>query len=247
MLRRYTKLTPYGLPLVSAHERSGEPLTRDTWRALLGKKERFPDLHDFFAAELERLGTAAFVREYAPQLVPGAAGALVHAVIHFGWAVDAGNACMIAEGACERVNSTARAQPSAAAQITFLWARKRPQQASVAAGAAYMAYTFVDIQPERLVRDVHSEVDPCASLQHILRQREAGGVRDTIDAIKADLKYSQQAGFHPELIEAGFQWDVAKVRCASSAYGIPGCHRCVACAQIEPGAPGHRRRTPALP
>ena len=49
--------------------------------------------------EQERLGTDDMLLEYAPLVMPGVVGALMHAVIHLGWGIDAGHRFMIAEGA----------------------------------------------------------------------------------------------------------------------------------------------------
>ena len=50
--------------------------------------------------ELEIRGgdTNRLIADYAPAIVPGMAGALTHAIIHLGWAIDAASPWMITEG-----------------------------------------------------------------------------------------------------------------------------------------------------
>jgi hypothetical protein len=86
-------------PLLPAERPSGKEVRADSLNELLGRKQRFKDLHDFFANEVRREGIKAVVQRYAPIVAPGAAGGLTHGIIHLGWAVDANNPDMIAEGA----------------------------------------------------------------------------------------------------------------------------------------------------
>jgi hypothetical protein len=94
---RYTQVAQ-GRPLPLAEKPSGKGVTADSLHDLLGKKQRFEDLRIFFANEVKSVGMNTVVRQYAALVAPGAAGALAHGVIHLGWAVDAQNADMIAEG-----------------------------------------------------------------------------------------------------------------------------------------------------
>lgn len=75
-----------------------------------------------------------------------------------------------------------------------------------------MAYTFVDVHPERFTTRAHPDAAPMDTL---LRVADAfhGGARDDIHAIMDDPEYGTAAHttFHPELVPAGFQWKLAKV------------------------------------
>jgi hypothetical protein len=85
----YTHEVPYGWHLEPAHKRSDETLTEETYKQFLGKKEKYPELLDFFDQEEHKLGPRKLVEKYGPQLVPGVAAALTHGIIHAGWALDA--------------------------------------------------------------------------------------------------------------------------------------------------------------
>lgn len=151
----------------------GEPVTRSTWRELVGKKERFGALCAFFEAEAARLGGAReAVRAYGPELLRGMAGALTHTVIHLGWALDAGSAPMTIEG------------------------------------LAYSAYGALPIRPERFTARAHADGTVVASLLRAARTWSEGGGAAWAARVKADPKYSREAGFHPERI-GGFSRTVA--------------------------------------
>jgi hypothetical protein len=79
-----------------------------------------------------------------------------------------------------------------------------------------MVYTFVSVHPERFTRSAEPHTHPIKSLIWLLAQREKESVRAEITAIKQANKYSKESRFHKELIPAGFQWNVAKVRLKSS-------------------------------
>jgi hypothetical protein len=98
MFGRYTTLIPNG-PLLPAERPSGEEVKAESLDELLGQKQRFTDLHSFFSDEVRREGIKTVVQRYAPMIAPGAAGGLMHGIIHLGWAVDANNPDMVAEGA----------------------------------------------------------------------------------------------------------------------------------------------------
>ena len=51
----------------------------------------------FFTSEAKRLGRKSLLEKYLPTLLPGWAGAITHATIHLGWALDIGNEYMIIE------------------------------------------------------------------------------------------------------------------------------------------------------
>lgn len=79
------------------------------------------------------------------------------------------------------------------------------------AGLAYMAYTFVSVHPERFQYSALYESLPVDSLIEAARSYEDKNVSKSILDIKTLPKYSLEAGWHPELYEAGFQWHLSKV------------------------------------
>ncbi|MEU1297673.1 HAD-IA family hydrolase [Streptomyces sp. NPDC005840] len=93
----YIALTPYGCRVEPAREPE-RVIDEDNWLELLGRRTDFAAYVAFFDAEERRLGTAGMVRRYVPRLLAGWAGALQHATIHLGWALDAGNRRMAVEG-----------------------------------------------------------------------------------------------------------------------------------------------------
>ncbi|MET7289573.1 questin oxidase family protein [Streptomyces sp. NPDC005573] len=93
----YVSLTPYGFPVEQARP-ARHTIDEDNWTELLGKRVDFAAYCDFFDRREEALGLPEVLRRYVPQLLPGWAGALQHATIHLGWALDAGSRWMAIEG-----------------------------------------------------------------------------------------------------------------------------------------------------
>eukprot|EP00465_Bigelowiella_longifila_P009157 CAMPEP_0185254096 /NCGR_PEP_ID=MMETSP1359-20130426/2731_1 /TAXON_ID=552665 /ORGANISM="Bigelowiella longifila, Strain CCMP242" /LENGTH=314 /DNA_ID=CAMNT_0027836727 /DNA_START=357 /DNA_END=1301 /DNA_ORIENTATION=- len=58
----------------------------------------FPDFMQFFGQEEKRLGMNILLQTYGPVVMQGSSGALLHGVIHLGWAIDACHRAMIIEG-----------------------------------------------------------------------------------------------------------------------------------------------------
>ncbi|MBY8861814.1 questin oxidase family protein [Nocardia sp. CA2R105] len=94
--KNYAQLTAYGFPLEPARSSPGVIYTGN-WQEFLGQRVHFAAYCGFFDAEIARLGTAAAVAHYAPELLRGWIGAFTHAAIHLGWAVHAEHPGMIAE------------------------------------------------------------------------------------------------------------------------------------------------------
>ncbi|MFJ8002086.1 HAD-IA family hydrolase [Streptomyces sp. NPDC096310] len=93
----YIALTPYGCRVEPA--RSPQRLIDDSnWLELLGRREDFAAYCAFFDRRERELGMTGLLRSYVPRLLAGWAGALQHATIHLGWALDAGNRRMAIEG-----------------------------------------------------------------------------------------------------------------------------------------------------
>ncbi|MFJ2178458.1 HAD-IA family hydrolase [Streptomyces sp. NPDC087851] len=93
----YIALTPYGCRVEPA--RPPQRLIDDgNWLEHLGRREDFAAYCAFFDRRERELGMAGLLRQYVPRLLAGWAGALQHATIHLGWALDAGNRRMAIEG-----------------------------------------------------------------------------------------------------------------------------------------------------
>lgn len=96
----YTSLTPYNLPLhkISNEWDNVEPATHEQWNHWRGKKIHWQKQVTLLNKELQEKynnNTNSLVKEYAPPLLSGAAGALTHGIIHLGWAIDAESPWMI--------------------------------------------------------------------------------------------------------------------------------------------------------
>ena len=178
---QYTTLTPYGLklePAESLQPSDRAPLTEESWRLISGRKAPgdFAALLQFFDNEEQRLGMAGTLKKYGRDLLPGAVGALTHALIHLGWGLGAKSRCMALEG------------------------------------LAYLAYSSVSVKPERFVHGKHpDEMSPWQTLLRVADTFHGQQVAQWVDSVKTDERYSEAAGFRPELVKAGFQWSVAKV------------------------------------
>jgi hypothetical protein len=93
----YAALTPYGYPL-ELPKASQHVITRENWELYLGKRTSFSSYCQFFDQEERELGMEQVLRRYVPAVVPGWVGALTHATIHLGWALDAAHRWMTIEG-----------------------------------------------------------------------------------------------------------------------------------------------------
>mmetsp|Transcript_22364 Transcript_22364/g.38053 ORF Transcript_22364/g.38053 Transcript_22364/m.38053 type:complete len:399 (-) Transcript_22364:51-1247(-) len=100
---QYTGLTPYGLSLhpVDQPWDKVKPCTRQEWEDWRGKKVNWQEMCAFMQTQLDEDfdgNTDMLVKEYAPSLIPGMAGALTHGIIHLGWGIDAQSPWMTIEG-----------------------------------------------------------------------------------------------------------------------------------------------------
>ncbi len=93
----YVTLTPYGCPVEPARAPQ-LTIDDDNWVQLLGKRQDFAAHCEFFDRRERELGMPEMLRRYLPRLLSGWVGALQHATIHLGWALDAGNRWMAIEG-----------------------------------------------------------------------------------------------------------------------------------------------------
>lgn len=108
----YAAETPYGFGLEPARG-ARTRLTADDWLAYRGQRDDFEALRAFFAAEERRLGLEETLARHLPALSPGFAGGLLHGTIHLGWALDANNVEMVAEGL---------------AYLAFVWVSSHPER-----------------------------------------------------------------------------------------------------------------------
>ncbi|GCB51524.1 HAD-IA family hydrolase [Streptomyces sp. NL15-2K] len=93
----YVKLTPYGCPVEPARAPQ-QTIEDDNWLQLIGKRQDFAAHCEFFDRRERELGMPEMLRRYLPRLLSGWVGALQHATIHLGWALDSGNRWMAIEG-----------------------------------------------------------------------------------------------------------------------------------------------------
>eukprot|EP00892_Ulva_mutabilis_P004626 jgi/Ulvmu1/2535/UM139_0002.1 len=75
-------------------------------------------------------------------------------------------------------------------------------------GLAYMAYTYLDVHPDRFTPAVHADTTPLDTLLRVAAAYHDGSKAE-VHAIMHDPQYDTD--FHPELYDAGFQWQLAKV------------------------------------
>lgn len=93
----YIALTPYNCRVEPARA-PRQVIDDDNWLELLGKREDFAAYCVFFDGRERELGMRGMLARYLPRLLAGWAGALQHATIHLGWALDSGNRRMAIEG-----------------------------------------------------------------------------------------------------------------------------------------------------
>jgi Questin oxidase-like len=122
----YAALTPYGYPL-EPPKASKHVITSEDWELYLGKRASFSSYCQFFDQQERELGMEQMLRRYIPTVVPGWVGALTHATIHLGWALDAGHRWMTIEGLAYMVFSYV----SCSSQRTFPATRDASAEKSV--------------------------------------------------------------------------------------------------------------------
>lgn len=174
---QYTRLTPYELSLHRVEQSwdKVDPCTVKEWQDLRGKKQNWQEMCVFMQNELDQKfdgNTDRLVKEYAPSLIDGIAGALTHGIIHLGWGIDALSPWMTIEG------------------------------------LAYLNFSFLGVDPSKItVKEVGTEAPVDTILRISQEITEQDLTRTWIEATKA--KYDET--HHPELVPAGFQWQLSKV------------------------------------
>lgn len=213
----YTQLTPYSLALDKLHPSSwyGDEAnlsssssfvcTDKEWKEWRGNKVHWQEMVKFLDRQgmqvlidgthddndNENEGGAAIiasahqlVRKYVPDLLPGIGGALAHGTIHLGWAIDANNYWMILEG------------------------------------LAYLNFCYLPIETKELQSNAIDESSPTESILRIAKEfwkdtksdhHGNDGERSLQESWIEVVKSKYDENFHPELVPAGFQWQLAKV------------------------------------
>jgi hypothetical protein len=173
----YTSLTPYSLPLHRVEQDWSKvvPATPQQWKNWRGKKTHWQEQVAFLNQELDKRNgdTDKLVADYAPELLNGMVGALTHAIIHTGWAIDADSPWMIAEG------------------------------------LAYLNFAHIGLSDSQLVWDKHA--DDATPMDSLRRVADTWHTEHLSTTWVAKAKSSYDETFHPELVPAGFQWEVAKI------------------------------------
>ena len=170
-------MTPYNLELhkVSQAWKDVKPSTYEQWSDWRGKKVAWQEQVTFMKQELEDRfdgKTDELVKEYAPDIFSGLAGALFHGIIHLGWAIDAESPWMICEG------------------------------------LAYLNFCHLGVDETEFEPDKHDEPSLIDSVIRVAKTWESRSLKESwVDVTKAAYDES----FHPELVPAGFQWELSKV------------------------------------
>jgi len=174
----YTKLTPYEIPLHKVEESwdTVKPAISEEWNDWRGKKIHWQRQAAFMDDELSRLDndTNKLVKQYAPELLSGMAGALTHGVIHLGWAIDAQSPWMICEG------------------------------------LSYLNFCHLGFEDEQVL-DFETENDDSAPMDSFIRVANTFEKEELLESWVNKVKKSYDKSFHPELVPAGFQWELSKL------------------------------------
>ena len=187
----YTTVTPYDIVLDKVEKTFSDPslraTTKEEWITNRGKKVQWQEMVKFLEQQqvTSNLDIDTLVKMYAPDLLPGSAGALTHGIIHLGWAIDAGNPWMTLEGL---------------AYLNFC---------NLPIGQP-LQYQPLDEEEEYDVMDVDQSYIDIAmkSVVDVATEYHTKNLQETwIETTKS--KYDET--FHPELVSAGFQWHFAKV------------------------------------
>jgi hypothetical protein len=174
---QYTTLTPYNLELEKVPKPWDQvkPATNEDWKTLRGKKEHFQELCVYLDEQRKDHhdgDVQSLVRDYAPDLLGGIAGALTHGIIHLGWGLDAKSNWMTVEG------------------------------------LAYLNFCHLGVDESEFQDNAVDEKTPMQSMTRIAQEWKANSLGETwVAASKAKFKEN----FHPELVVAGFQWQLSKV------------------------------------
>jgi hypothetical protein len=216
-------MTPYNIPLEKClatavpSVQTNDDLelvvaTEVDWYAWRGTKRNFIPQVQFLQQQLKaRDGDIhQLLKEYVtPSLLTGWIGALTHTIIHLGWAIDAG----IGVGGSDYM---------------------------ILEGLAYMNFAHLGFEDNQLNFDVSSSSSSSSSSKNINNNSTAGDMTMMDSLVRVatvwhdddlgttwidDAKSSfSKETFHPELVQAGFQWEVAKVvaKPHNVATDIPG-------------------------
>jgi len=88
------------------------------------------------------------------------------------------------------------------------WAIDAGSPWMITEGLAYLNFCYIGVDQKSLKVDQHEDLDPMDSFRRVALTWEAQGLQETwIARVKATYDKS----FHPELVPAGFQWELSKV------------------------------------
>jgi len=202
MVDQYTKETPYGLKLhkvVNDNDIIIKPCTLSEWNEWRGKKIHWQEMCVFLNQEL--LSTRfqgninLLIKEYAPPLIPGMAGALTHAIIHLGWAIDANQSdWMIIEGL---------------AYLNFCYLDINNDNVFVMDRRSSTNTNTAVTEKAKATIMEEEDITPFDTLQRISKIYEKDNLfQNWIQVVKSKYNHND---FHNELIVAGFQWQLSKV------------------------------------
>ena len=191
---QYTAETPYGLTLDVIPPQAWKdtiPATVEEFTTWRGAKVHWRRQVLFLQHELQTNyhgHVDDLIRRFAPELLPGMLGSLTHGIIHLGWAIDA-----------HKADSEATTFPL-----------HQSSQWMILEGLAYLNFCHVGIDPALFdwKANDNSDTTPMESFQRVATIFESDNLKETwVHRVKT--KYDET--FHPELVRAGFQWQVAKL------------------------------------
>jgi hypothetical protein len=88
------------------------------------------------------------------------------------------------------------------------WAIDAESPWMICEGLAYLNFCHLGVDEEKLEQGIHAELAPMESFVRVAKTWEADNLKEEwVEKSKAAFDES----FHPELVEAGFQWQLSKV------------------------------------
>jgi hypothetical protein len=88
------------------------------------------------------------------------------------------------------------------------WAIDAGSTWMICEGLAYLNFCHLGVDEEKLEKDIHAELAPMDSFVRVATSWEGDNLKtEWVDKAKAAYDES----FHPELVSAGFQWELSKV------------------------------------
>jgi len=191
----YTAVTPYDISIhpISTPWPQVIPATSKQFHEWKGQKQYFQEQVAFLQSELHgpthNGNIDSLVQTYVPNLINGMVGALTHTIIHLGWGIDAQSSYMTIEG------------------------------------IAYLNFAHVGFNNNQLIWPSTSSTTTTTTTPPTPTMTTINPVMESFMNV-ADIWYRDELQttwiedskssfdpqtFHPELVPAGFQWEVSKV------------------------------------